>query len=96
MSNFTSKQDAVSFIKEIRLNNLHDWQFSQKLLEIENIIDEWYETEDYSICEDCSHSDKEYDEDDLEEKYEDGKADGHKDGKEEVINAIRELLNDLK
>lgn len=54
MSNFTSKEDAVSFIKEIRLSNLDDWQFSQKMLEIEEIITDWYETDDYDVCDECS------------------------------------------
>ena len=64
MSEFVNCKDAVDFIKEIRLNNLDDWKFSQKLLEIEGMIKSYYESEDYSICDDCS---KVYKEDVIDE-----------------------------
>lgn len=85
MSNFTSKEDAVSFIKEIRLSNLDDWQFSQKMLEIEGIITDWYETDDYDVCDECS---KKWDDEDFEMEY----ARGYENGQNETLECIQEYV----
>lgn len=92
MSNFTSKEDAVSFIKEIRLNNLHDWQFSQKLLEIENIIVDYYDTDDYAICSDCSYDGNNFNEDDMDERYEDGYETGTRETLESIMDYVERRL----
>ena len=92
MSNFTSKEDAVSFIKEICLNNLHDWQFSQKLLEIEEIIADWYEYDGINDCSECGYEGNQYDEEDMEDKHEEGYEEGMKDTLEAVLDYVKRRL----
>ena len=88
MSEFMVCKDAVDFIKEIRLNNLYDWKFSQKLLEIEGMIKSYYESEDYSVCDSCSYSGNDFDQSDIDE----AKEDGYEEGMEETLEAVKDYV----
>jgi predicted SAM-dependent methyltransferase len=84
MSNFRDKEDCVSFIREMRLNNIDDWNFSQKLLEIEDMVKSYYEEEDYDMCEDCSYKDGTL--------IEEAKEDAYEEGMNETLEAIKEYV----
>ena len=92
MSNFRDKQDCVDFIKEIRLSKLDDWQFTQKLLDIEEMVADWYEYDGINDCSECGYEGNQYNEEDMEEKHEEGYEKGMKDTLEAVLDYATKRL----
>ena len=92
MSNFRDKQDYVDFIKEIRLSKLDDWQFTQKLLDIEEMVADWYEYDGINDCSDCGYEGHQYGEEDMTIRGEEGYEEGMKDTLEAVLDYVTRRL----